>query len=701
MNTPSTLRAGWTRVRALLIVLVLLVAVAVPITAAVDRAEAASAADWDPGYIIDDAVFYNSSAMAASDVQSFLDSKVSTCASGYTCLKSYGQATADIAGDKYCDGYRASAYQTAAQIIDVVARSCGISQQVLLVLLEKEQSLVTSRSPSSWSYTAAMGQSCPDTAPCDPNFSGFFYQVYYGARQYEIYRLNPDSFGYRAGRTNNIRYSPDASCGSKSVYITNQATAALYIYTPYTPNAAALSNLYGTGDACSTYGNRNFWRLFTDWFGNPRTYTVLDGFSAYYNAHGGAAGPIGVPISYGVFVEQNGQGWYQRFSGGNLYGSYTGGTVFVAKNIILAEYDRQGGPYGSMGWPNGEQVCATGVNCSQSFTASVISTSAAYGAHVLWGGMKDYWVQSGGSGGWLGPALNDMVYSEPAAGVAWVQNFQAGVLVQSAAGFQIVAYGKIQAEWSRSGAGAGPLGWPTASQVCDGAGCAQRFTGGVVTDSRAYGAFPVTGAFAADWNARGGLAGLGPAYNRATDGDGGTVQNFAAGILTNAGAGTILVPYGSVQAAWSAAGAQRGTYGWPEAAAQCDRDMCAQQFRGGVLSSSSWGVYATFGALAGTWRAQGGLAGPGVAVNAIRYATANGGGWNQHFARGILTQQTTGQPVFTAYGPILDTWYFYGAEATWLGWPAASAVCDANGCTQQFQNGVARSTASGVTFSRS
>ena len=38
---------------------------------------------------------------------------------------------------------------------------------------------------------------------------------------------------------------------------------------PYRPNAAALANLYGTGDACSAYGNRNFWRYFNDWFGNP------------------------------------------------------------------------------------------------------------------------------------------------------------------------------------------------------------------------------------------------------------------------------------------------------------------------------------------------------------------------------------------------------------------------------------------------
>ncbi|MCA9330031.1 hypothetical protein KDA11_05255, partial [Candidatus Saccharibacteria bacterium] len=34
------------------------------------------------------------------------------------------------------------------------------------------------------------------------------------------------------------------------------------------PNSAALNNLRGTGNSCSAYGNRNFWRLYNDWFGS-------------------------------------------------------------------------------------------------------------------------------------------------------------------------------------------------------------------------------------------------------------------------------------------------------------------------------------------------------------------------------------------------------------------------------------------------
>src|SRR5690606_7604841 len=78
------------------------------------------------------------------------------------------------------------------------------------------------------------------------------------------------NYNYRFERNNTILWHPNTSCGSSTVYISNQATAGLYIYTPYRPNQAALNNLYGTGDSCSSYGNRNFWRMFNDWFGSTK-----------------------------------------------------------------------------------------------------------------------------------------------------------------------------------------------------------------------------------------------------------------------------------------------------------------------------------------------------------------------------------------------------------------------------------------------
>src|SRR5690606_24427904 len=56
-----------------------------------------------------------------------------------------------------------------------------------------------------------------------------------------------------------------AKCGQSTVYVQNQATAGLYNYTPYQPNAALLS---GKPNSCSSYGNYNFFTIFGNWFGN-------------------------------------------------------------------------------------------------------------------------------------------------------------------------------------------------------------------------------------------------------------------------------------------------------------------------------------------------------------------------------------------------------------------------------------------------
>ncbi|SDR81557.1 hypothetical protein [Agrococcus carbonis] len=233
------------------------------------EAEAATAADFNPGNIISDQNFFDGDAMSASEVQSFLNAQVRQCETGYTCLKDYRQNAPSMPSNAYCAAMPARDNDTAASIITRVAQACDVSPRVLLVLLQKEQSLVSLTRPTQIRYDRATGFACPDTAPCDSSFGSFFYQVYYAARQFQRYAKHPESYNHRAGQQNRVLFHPNAACGSSTVYIANQATAGLYNYTPYQPNAAALTNLYGTGDSCSAYGNRNFWRMWTDWFGNP------------------------------------------------------------------------------------------------------------------------------------------------------------------------------------------------------------------------------------------------------------------------------------------------------------------------------------------------------------------------------------------------------------------------------------------------
>lgn len=331
------------------------------------NAEAVSATDFDPGMIITDAKFYDGAAMTATQIQSFLNSKVPTChpekdefPADITCLKDFKQKTTAKSADAYCKGYSVKT-QTAAQIIDGVARSCGVSQKVILVTLQKEQGLVTHDWPSSRRYDKAMGYACPDNAPCDTQYSGFFNQVYMAARQFKRYQALPQNYGYRAGRVNVIKYHPtNSKCTTKDVYIENQATAGLYNYTPYVPNRAALLAGYGKGDGCSSYGNRNFFMYYSDWFGSTTGYAVDGKFASAYASRGGVAA-LGEPVSAAIYVAANGGGWYQRFAKGTLYVTRSGiGTYRPSSYAVSRAYDAAGGPAGSWGWPLTDTVTFNG-----------------------------------------------------------------------------------------------------------------------------------------------------------------------------------------------------------------------------------------------------------------------------------------------------------------------------------------------------
>ncbi|WP_353112162.1 VCBS repeat-containing protein [Microbacterium sp.] len=224
-----------------------------------------------PGNLVSDAVFTAKDTMTEAQIQAFFDSKVKTCQSGYTCLKDFRITSVNRPADTYCKGYTGGANESAARIIYKVSQSCGINPQVIIIMLQKEQGLVTHTWPSTWRYDSALGQGCPDDAPCNPQYVGFFHQIYGAARQMQVYMEGRYFTWYAPGKTWNILYNPSQSCGSSPVYIANKATAAMYYYTPYQPNAAALRAGYGTGDGCSAYGNRNFYNYFTDWFGSTQT----------------------------------------------------------------------------------------------------------------------------------------------------------------------------------------------------------------------------------------------------------------------------------------------------------------------------------------------------------------------------------------------------------------------------------------------
>ena len=264
---------------------------------------AVSASDWDAGRIIDDAVFTNSDAMSAAQIQAFLNAKMPKCDNAgegtkngrlratyssnnpapFTCLKQYyenptthvhniGKFKKNSSGQyirtsngEYVPEVPSGAI-SAAQIIYDAGKAHGINPQVLLVTLQKEQRLPTDDWPWNRQYEIAMGYGCPDTAPCDEEYYGFYNQVNKAAWQFRRYLDFPDRYNYAVGNRY-ILYNPSSSCGGTTVNIRTAATAALYNYTPYQPNQGALNNYPGTA-SCGAYGNRNFWFKFNEWFGS-------------------------------------------------------------------------------------------------------------------------------------------------------------------------------------------------------------------------------------------------------------------------------------------------------------------------------------------------------------------------------------------------------------------------------------------------
>ena len=224
---------------------------------------------FDPGRLIEDSLFYDGAAMSAAQIQAFLDQKIGSCTNGQcinvlaASFSSRGTIVSGRTGNVVCTPLTGGTMPVSEAIYRVQV-SCGISAKVILVTLEKEQGLATSRAPSDRNLRFAMGANCPDTAPCDPAFAGIGPQLVAGVTQLKTYKAG--AFARQPGN-HFIQYNPNEACSGTNLFVSNYATAALYNYTPYQPNPAALRAGYGLGDGCSSYGNRNFYNYYTDWFG--------------------------------------------------------------------------------------------------------------------------------------------------------------------------------------------------------------------------------------------------------------------------------------------------------------------------------------------------------------------------------------------------------------------------------------------------
>lgn len=186
---------------------------------------------FDPEYIISDAELTDSYSMDLNQVRSFLSSR-------------------GALGDMRLPDHEGRT-RWAADIIWYAAQNNGINPKVLLVMLQKEQSLIEDEDPSQKQLDWAMGYAvCDSCSLSDGSLSrwqGFGKQVNSASMQFiDGYLADINTHGVTAGK-----YGPDVpvSIDGETIVPQNSATAALYAYTPH------------------FHGNQNFAYLWQAWFG--------------------------------------------------------------------------------------------------------------------------------------------------------------------------------------------------------------------------------------------------------------------------------------------------------------------------------------------------------------------------------------------------------------------------------------------------
>lgn len=185
---------------------------------------------FDPNYILSDEELRDSQAMDLNQIQAFLERG----------------GLAEVRTEDHTGKMR-----NAADIIWRAAQQHGINPKFLLVLLQKEQSLIEDDEPTQKQLDWAAGYAvCDDCSMDDPNLSrwkGFGKQVNSAALQFiEGYLEDIDTHGKTAGK-----YGPGITVviDGQEVTPVNAATAAMYAYTPH------------------LHGNQNFVAVWNRWFG--------------------------------------------------------------------------------------------------------------------------------------------------------------------------------------------------------------------------------------------------------------------------------------------------------------------------------------------------------------------------------------------------------------------------------------------------
>jgi len=179
----------------------------------------AQARYFDPNDIITDAELFDGNALSRTAIQNFLEAKNSALAT----------VTAVIGG----------APKLVSEMVYEIGRQYNISQKFLLAKLQQEQGLIEKSEASQKTLDWATGYSCFNSR-CNDKYKGIYAQLDASADTQRIYMEKGKSLGY-------FGYSVGVESKTKDGAIVrpkNQATANLYIYTPYQGSESGIGGNY-------------------------------------------------------------------------------------------------------------------------------------------------------------------------------------------------------------------------------------------------------------------------------------------------------------------------------------------------------------------------------------------------------------------------------------------------------------------------
>ena len=210
--------------------------------------------NFNPNYIISDIDVLDTTTMEEEDIRNFLIDKNSYLANK-TFLNTYGKSE-KIAKIIYnasvknydCTDITLSKKSDEKERAEKCKAITTVNPKFLLVLLQKEQSLIEENIPTQNQLDWAVGYGCLDNKKCNDRWKGIGKQINSAALQFYSYMTEPHLYTYQKNSTYTFT-NPYSDQDDSVVTPSNQATAALYNYTPHVYN-----------------GNYNFYKIWKKYF---------------------------------------------------------------------------------------------------------------------------------------------------------------------------------------------------------------------------------------------------------------------------------------------------------------------------------------------------------------------------------------------------------------------------------------------------